>query len=322
MGLVSLDEIRLAAEVINEHVLVTPLIRSTSLNERGRLFLKAENLQITGSFKMRGAYNAVAKLVESTNLKGVITYSSGNHGNALAKSAWAYGIPCTVVMPEDAQSVKVTANRALGADVLLVPPAQRQTIAENMAISKGYALVPPFDHPDVIAGQGTIGLEIVEQLPEVDVVLTPIGGGALASGIAAALRAVAPGVAIIGVEPDLAADAADGLRKGHIVRWSPERRARTIADGLRTNLSDLTFHHLQEFVDEVLTVTEDQIYRAIRLLIEKIHLVAEPSGAVAFAGYIEHEERFKELNTVAVISGGNIDLALLESLYCKPIGTN
>lgn len=308
MELVSIADIRIAADDIDETVVRTPLLPTLWDDE---LWLKPESLQPVGSFKLRGATHAVARLDPATRSRGVVTHSSGNHGQALAYAARAFGVPCTVVVPEGAPRVKVDRIRALDAEVRLVPPARRLIEAERIVAATGAALVPPFDHPWIIAGQGTIGLEIVADLPEVDVVLVPVGGGGLASGVATAVRALRPSAAVIGVEPELAADARDSLAAGELVVWDVERTYRTSADGLRTNLSELTLAHLRERLDRIVAVSEEEIAAALGRLVREARLVAEPSGAVALAARLFHQDELPPGRTVAVVTGGNVDPAVL-----------
>ena len=309
MDLVSADDIRAAASRIRGQVVRTPL---TAGPPQGPPFLvKPENLQPTGAFKLRGAANAVALLDPAQRARGVITHSSGNHGQALAYAAAGAGAPCTVVVPDNAPGVKVERMRDRGAEVVLVPPERRAETAQEMALAERLALVPPFDDRAVIAGQGTVGLEILEQAPEATTIVVPVGGGGLASGVATAARAAHPRrIRVIGVEPVLAADAAESLERGRRVAWEPERTHRTMADGVRVCLSDLTFEHLRDRLDGIVTVTEDEIAHAVARLALGARLVAEPSGALAaaavLAGLVPVEAGRPE-STVAVLSGGNTD---------------
>jgi threonine dehydratase len=271
-------------------------------------------LQPVGSFKLRGATNAVANLPDDRRARGVVTHSSGNHGQALAWAARTFGVPCVVVIPEGAPQIKVDAVRSFGADVILVPPAKREPTALAIADERGMTLIPPYDHRDIIAGQGTVGLEIVEDLPDVDVVLVPIGGGGLSSGVSTAIKALTPEATVIGVEPELAADARDSLAADRVVRWTDEQRYRTRADGLRTPLSELTLAHLRARLDGIVTVTEDEIGAATTALIRATRLVVEPSGAVAAAAHLFRAGELPSGRTVAVISGGNLDPAVLAEL--------
>jgi threonine dehydratase len=242
----------------------------------------------------------------------VVAYSSGNHAQAVAYAAAAFGVPAHIVMPEETPAVKVSATRSHGAEVVLCGAGQREKVADEVVARTGGVLVPPFDHPDVIAGQGTIGLEIAADLPDVATVLIPVSGGGLASGIGTAIKALCPGARVIGVEPELAADTAQGLAAGHRVDWSIEDRNRTIADGLRSQPSELTFAHLQRVLDDVITVSENDIREAVREIALRGHLVSEPSGAVALAGY--RLARTPPGPTVMILSGGNVEPALLAQI--------
>jgi threonine dehydratase len=311
VDLVGLDDVRRAAEVIAAVAVRTPLLPSPWSSE---LWLKPESLQPTGAFKLRGAWHALARLAPSRRARGVVTHSSGNHGQALAYAARAAGIPCTVVMPDAAAPHKVAATRALGAKVVLVPAAERMARAGALASERGLTPLPPFDHPDVIAGQGTVGLEIVADLPDVEVVLVPVGGGGLASGVATAVTALCPGARVIGVEPALAADARDSLVAGALRPWPVERTYATIADGLRTQLSELTLAHLMRRLAGIVTVTEDEILDTTRELLHRGRLVVEPSGAVAAAAHRHRRDELPAGRAVAVVSGGNLDPELLARL--------
>jgi threonine dehydratase len=311
---VSLDDIRRAAESIDGVVVRTPLVGSPV---RPDLLIKPESLQPIGAFKVRGAVHAITSLSDDARAAGVVTHSSGNHGQALAWAARRAGIACAVVMPDVSAAVKVEAVRRLGAEVELVPIARRLERAHEIVQQRGMTLVPPFDHPDIIAGQGTIGLEVLADAPSAAAVLVPIGGGGLASGVAAAIKATSPGTRVIGVEPELAADAAESLTAGALVAWPVERTVRTVADGLRTGLSELTYAHLAAHLDGVVTVTEAEILSTVGSLVRDYRVVAEPSGAVAPAVWLHHaaalRERFAlaDAPVVAVVSGGNLDPAVL-----------
>jgi threonine dehydratase len=308
MDLVTLDDIWDAAAQIAGQVVRTPLLPATWDPE---LWLKPESLQPVGSFKLRGATYAVARLPSAQRARGVVTHSSGNHGQALAYAARAAGVPCTVVIPEGAPLVKIEQVRALGAEVVLVAPADRLVTAERIVAEQGRTLIPPYDDRRVIAGQGTIGLEIVADLPEVDLVLVPVGGGGLSSGVATAVKALRPDTAVYGVEPAYAADAQESLAAGELVAWDLERTHRTSADGLRTNLSALTLAHLMERLDGIVTVTEDEIAAATAWLVRGARLVVEPSGAVATAARLFRAAELPPGRTVAVVTGGNVDPAVL-----------
>ncbi|WP_367132999.1 threonine/serine dehydratase [Saccharothrix sp. HUAS TT1] len=302
MDLVTISDIRAAAERIAGAATRTPLLRFDD-----RLWLKPESLQPVGAFKIRGAHNALARLPEAVRARGVVAYSSGNHAQAVAYSAKLFGVPAVIVVPEDTPRVKVEATRSHGAEVVQVPTAERESRAAELVAERGATLIPPFDHPDVIAGQGTIGLEVIADLPDVETVLAPVSGGGLISGVAAAVKALSPSTRVVGVEPELAGDAAASLRAGALVRWPAEDRARTVADGLRAEPSELTFAHMTAHVDDVVTVSEEQIGAAVGLLARRARLVVEPSGAVAFAAHLARPAG----RTVAVLSGGNVDPEVL-----------
>ncbi|SFO88593.1 threonine dehydratase [Amycolatopsis arida] len=318
MHLVTLDDIRAAADRVRTSVVRTPLLPAPSADPERPLWLKPESLQPIGAFKIRGAFSAIARLDERTRARGVVAYSSGNHAQAVAYAARAYGVPAHIVMPDVTPRVKVDRTREYGAEVVLVPIGERESAAYNIVAERGAVLVPPFDHPDVIAGQGTIGLEIAADLPDVALVLVPVSGGGLASGIGTAVRALCPNAAVVGVEPELAADARASLRAGERVDWPVERRARTIADGLRSQPSELTFAHLRAVLDDIVTVSEDEIRRAMVELAHSARLVAEPSGAVGLAAYHRYAAELPAGPTVVVISGGNVDPALLRAVLDAP----
>jgi threonine dehydratase len=311
VDLISIDDIRLAAKNIAGLALRTPLLPAPWASD---LWLKPENLQPVGSFKVRGAAHAIAMLPASRRARGVVTHSSGNHGRALAFAAAASGTTCVVVMPDVAPAVKVDAVRALGAEVELVPPARRAARVDELVAERGLEPIPPYDHRDIIAGQGTVGLEVAEDLPDVEVVLVPVGGGGLSSGVATAVTTLCPGARVIGIEPELAADAAESLRTGELVAWPVEQTYRTIADGLRTNLSELTFGHLRARLDGILTVSEDEIRSAVGTIAREAHLVVEPSGALTVAALRRPHPELPPGRTVAVLTGGNIDPTLLRDL--------
>ncbi|MEQ4304792.1 threonine/serine dehydratase [Plantactinospora sp. B6F1] len=315
MDLLTVDDVRAAAGHLFGLVLRTPLL---PCRWDDQLWLKPESLQPVGSFKLRGATHAVARLDAGQRARGVVTHSSGNHGQALAYAARARRVPCTVVIPEGAPATKIDQVRALGAEVRVVDPADRLPVAEAIAVEQGRTLVPPFDDRRVIAGQGTIGLEVLTDMPDLDVVLVPVGGGGLASGVATAVKALRPETRVIGVEPELAADAAESLRGGELRQWEPARTYRTSADGLRTNLSALTFAHLRARLDGIVTVSEEEIAAATTRLVRAARLVVEPSGAVATAARMFHAAELPAGRTVAVVSGGNVDPAVLAAAAGRP----
>ncbi|MGH3662455.1 MAG: threonine ammonia-lyase [Micromonosporaceae bacterium] len=317
MDLISLHDVRAAAGRLDGVAARTPLVACPWVSgEPGatRLWLKPENQQPVGSFKIRGAYNAIAQLPPEQRAAGVITHSSGNHARAVAAAARSFGIRAVVVMPENSVPIKMERVRDEGAEVVPAPMAERLSVMERLAVERGMSVIPPYDHPHVIAGQGTVGMEITEDLPDVDVVLAPIGGGGLISGIATAVKATAPRARVIGVEPEQAADAQESFRAGVLKEWSPQQRGRTIADGLRTNVCELTLAHITAHVDDVITVSEAEIRATMGVLLNQADITVEPSGAVAAAGYLYHREKLPEGKTVAVLTGGNVDPALLAEL--------
>jgi threonine dehydratase len=286
------------------------------------IYLKLESLQPMGAFKLRGAYNKIAALPEEVRRRGVITYSSGNHAQAVAWAARAFGIRAVIVMPRSSPPVKQKNTAALGAEIVLVGPAssERQARAEELAAEHSYVMVPPFNDEDVIAGQATLALEILEDLPQAELVLAPVSGGGLLSGVATAIKLSRPEVKVVGVEPELAADAGVSFRTGRIVRWPAEDTSRTIADGLRTQaVGEIPFEHIRAYVDDMVTVSEDEIREAMRRLLWRAHVVAEPSGAVALAALLFHPERLPAArHAVAVVSGGNVEPEVLLSILAQP----
>ena len=309
LELVSIDEIRAAAARIRGVALRPPLLRWDD-----RTWLKPESLQPVGAFKMRGAYNAVASLSDEERARGVVTYSSGNHAQAVARAARLLGARATIVMPEDAPPVKVAGVRRDEAEVVFAGRTgeERHAIALELVARDGRVMIEPYDDGRVIAGQGTCGLEIAEDLPEVTSVLIPVSGGGLSSGIATAIKALAPNARVIGVEPELAADARDSLAAGEIVRWDGSLTTRTMADGLRVEkLGWLPFLHLRRFMDEIVTVSEEQMADAMRQLAMRARLVVEASGAAGMAAHLSGAapQPDGDDHRVIVISGGNVDPA-------------
>jgi threonine dehydratase len=311
-ALVTLADIEAAADRLRGVIARTPLLAYGRPD--ARWFLKAESLQPIGAFKIRGAYAAIAALPATEQARGVITYSSGNHAQGVARAARLLGIRAVVVMPSDAPAIKRERVAADGAEIVTVGTAsdERQRVAEALAAERGLSIIPPYDDDRIIAGQGTIGLEIVADLPDVAAVLVPIGGGGLASGVASAVKALRPSVRVIGVEPELAADARDSLARGEIVRWPADRVSRTIADGTRTQaLGVRTFAHLRARLDSIVTVSEAEIAAGVRLAAERVRLVVEPSGALTIAALSFHAREIGldaiDGPLVAVVSGGNVD---------------
>ena len=314
--MVTLHDIQLARKRLAGVAVRTPLI---PLEYNGNtLHLKPENLQPIGAFKVRGAYNKIATLTDDERARGVIAYSSGNHAQGVAYAARALNSKAVIVMPRAAPAVKRQATEALGAEVIYVGPSgiERMAKAEELAAKHGYTMIPPYDDEQIIAGQGTLGLEIMEDLPDVDLVLVPVGGGGVISGIATAVKSLKPHVKVVGVEPGVAADAQASLRAGKIVKLAAEQVASTAADGLRAMyVGTITFEHIQRYVDDIVTVSEEEIAETVRLLARNPRTVAEPSGAVAPAAWLFHRVSLPESKVaVALISGGNIDPELLRTL--------
>ena len=320
---VTLTDVQAAADRLLGVALRTPLLAFGPFDEAvgaPRIWLKPENLQPVGAFKIRGAYNALATLDERQRAAGVVTHSSGNHAQGIARAARMLGIHAVIVMPDDAPAIKVAGVRADGAEIDFVGSDNEERIAraDQLAAERGLVLIPSYDDERIVAGQGTVGLEIVEQLAELGranqplTVLVPIGGGGLSAGVCVAVKGLRPDARVIGVEPELAADAADSIRLGHIVRWAPELTGRTIADGVRSSaVGKIPFAQLKRLLDEVITVTEDDIKTAMLQAATRARIVAEPSGAVSIAALEQIEADLPEDgDTVMVVSGGNVDTEL------------
>lgn len=307
--LVSLDEIRAAARRIAPYVNETPLVRLTPTG----IALKAESLHPVGAFKIRGAFNALLCLNDDERSRGVVAHSSGNHAQAVAYAARLLGIRCAVVMPDNVSPLKLAATKAWGAQVHLVAPAKRVETCEALAREFGFAVVEPFDSLRIMAGTGTIGLELTAQQTDVEFVTVPVSGGGLLGGVAAAFAQLRPGTRVIGVEPELADDALRSFRAGRIMRLSPEETARTLADGLRVpQLGRLTFANIQAFAHDIVSVSEDEIKSAMRRIAGEARLVAEPSGAVSLAGALKLG--LAPSKTIAILSGGNVEQALYAAI--------
>jgi len=314
---VSVDDVTAAQARIADAVVRTPLLPAAWAP--GDLWIKAENLQPVGAFKLRGAVNAIALLDPGVRSHGVVTHSSGNHGRAVAWAARAAGVPAVIVMPEGAARVKVEATRALGAEVVIVPGDRREGVADRVRRVRGMGLVPPYDHADVISGQGTLAMETLVDLDDIDTVLVPVGGGGLISGVGVAVSSLSPRTRVVGVEPALAADARASLADGRRIAWDSRATSRTIADGTRTPVvGRITFPIMQATVDEIVTVTEDEILSAVASLARCARLVAEPSGALSVAAYLAGPWKYGR--TVAVLSGGNIDPLLLARALASHTG--
>lgn len=313
--LVTLEQIQQAQARIAPVINPIPLLPIHGLPVAAQVWLKPESLQPIGSFKIRGAYNSIANLPEEVRARGVIAYSSGNHAQGVAFAAQHMGIPAVIVMPKNAPAVKIEATRGYGAEVVLYDPMteKREDVAAKIQAERPLTLIPPFNYHETIAGQGTIGLEIVAALPEVDLILTPVGGGGLVSGVAAAVKALRPEAKVIGVEPALADDARQSLHSGHIVEVSAEQAFRTQADGVRTlHVGDITFAHMREYVADILTVSEEEITAAGRRLLLQERLVVEPSGALPLAALMFHAAELPPAkHIVLVLSGGSMDAEII-----------
>jgi threonine dehydratase len=325
-NLVSIAAIRAAAVRIAPIAMKTPLVRAAFPGLSGygtgrEIWLKAESLQPIGAFKIRGAANKILQLTAEQIARGVITYSSGNHAQGVAYAAREVGAKAVIVMPSNAPAIKRAATLALGAEVVDVGLAssERLAVAEDLVQKHGYVVIPPYDDEQIIAGQGTCGLEIVEELSNIDLVVSPVSGGGLLSGVAAAVKQLSSKTKVFGIEPELAGDAAESFRDGEIVTWPAELTSRTIADGLRTqSVGVRNFAHIQAFVDGIITVTEAEIRAAMRAIISSTRLVPEPSGAVSTAALLFHGDQLPNYRkAVAIVSGGNVDPALLAQVLTE-----
>lgn len=305
---IHLTDVRQAAQRIAGSILRTPSIPCERISNRlgCNVFFKAENLQHIGAFKARGAVNAVMSLSEAEAARGVVTHSSGNHAAALARAARLRGIQAHVVMPENAPQNKIAAVRSYGVEPVFSGPStpERESKAAEVQQQTGATLVHPFESPTVMAGQGTIGLELLEQIDSLDAVLVPVGGGGLLSGVLTAVKAIRPDVRVYAVEPELADDTARSLQVG-----TPQKPTRydTVADGLRTQVGEMPFPIIQALVDDLFLVSESAILAAMRTIAHDACLVAEPSGAVSLAGLIDNARQFAGQNVAVIISGGNLD---------------
>ena len=317
-SLVKLSDIKAAQRRIRGIALHTPLVAWPGSTEKDQLFLKPESLQPIGSFKLRGAYNFISQLSPAEKKRGVIAHSSGNHAQGVAYAARATGVKATIVLPNTAPKIKVDATQALGAEIVFAGPnsEDRIQLSQQLAAERKLVMVPPYDHLRIIAGTGTIGMEILDDLDDVKLVLAPVSGGGLISGIVSAIKLRDPRVKVFGVEPELAGDAQASLRAGERVKFDPAQVNRTIADGLRTTpVGAISWEHIHKYLDDVITVTEEEIKRAVKALLLQGRLLAEPSGAVAPAAWLFHRHQLPAAKkTVAVISGGNIAPEMLNEI--------
>ncbi len=314
--MVSAVDVRTAAVRLAGHIHKTPVLTARGLNEATGLecYLKCENFQRTGSFKLRGATNSVAQIPEADRSKGVVAFSSGNHAQAVAFAARAAGIPAVIVMPSDAPKTKLQATRDLGAEVILYDRLleDREAIGRKISQERGAFLIPPYDHPWTIAGQGTLALELLDEVPELDALLVCLGGGGMLSGCALIAKEINPAIRVFGVEPELANDYWQSLRAGKKVRVDASK---TIADGLRTpEPGDITFPIIQKLVEDVLLVSEEEILEAMRFALSRLKIVVEPSGAVCIAAALAGKIPTGIRKVGLVVSGGNVDLEFLAKL--------
>ena len=312
MESISIRHVHEAADRISTVIHRTPVLTSTALNRLtgASLFFKCENFQRAGAFKMRGAANAVFSLTEKNAAKGVATHSSGNHAGALALAAKKRRIPCYVVMPTNAPVIKVAAVESYGAKIIPCEPSMqaRETGIRKVLTETGAEFIPPYNDARIIAGQGTAALELFGECPDLDAVITPLGGGGLLSGTAIALESLSPKIRVIGVEPELADDARRSIEAGRII---PSDYPNTVADGLRTSLGDLTFAVIRKTGAGILTVTEESIIQAMKLIWERMKIIIEPSAAVPFAAVLEHRAGIRGERFGILLSGGNVDLTKL-----------
>jgi threo-3-hydroxy-L-aspartate ammonia-lyase len=314
---VTYGDVEKASQRLQHIARTTPVFTSTTVDRlvNAKVFFKCENFQRTGSFKFRGAYNALARLTSKGQQQGVITYSSGNHAQAIALAGQLLSLPTTVVMPSDAPSVKQAATRGYGAEIILYNRQQsdRETLTDSLARARDLTLIPPYDHPDIIAGQGTTAKELIEEVGELDALLVCCGGGGLLSGCAIATKALSPNCQVIGVEPEGADDATRSFYSRTLQRIDC---ADTIADGARTPcLGRYTFPLVLHYVDRMITVSEEAIYRTLQFLWERLKIVVEPTGALAVAALLESSVALPQSRIGVIISGGNVDLQALSPLF-------
>ncbi|MDH5450820.1 MAG: pyridoxal-phosphate dependent enzyme [Candidatus Bathyarchaeota archaeon] len=302
-------EVEAAYERIKETVNSTPVMTASTLDEitDSECFLKCENFQKTGSFKFRGAFNALSQLSLEQKKKGVITHSSGNHAQALALAAKLLGIKAVICMPKNAPSVKVAATRGYGAEIVVcgTQPTDREKTVIPLIERYGYTLIHPSNDLKIISGAGTAAYELIKEVGELDYVFSPVGGGGLLSGTAIATKGLLPSAKVVGVEPENACDAYQSFKAGKII---PVENPNTIADGLRTSLGSNTFGIIREKVDQIITVSEEEIVDAMQFIWERMKLVVEPSGAVSLAGVLSKQMGLESRRVGIIISGGNIDL--------------
>ncbi|HLO47375.1 MAG TPA: threo-3-hydroxy-L-aspartate ammonia-lyase [Kamptonema sp.] len=307
---VTFADVEAAARHLNGNAHRTPVLTSQTVNKRtnSQVFFKCENFQRTGSFKFRGAYNALSQLSETEKQRGVVTFSSGNHAQAIALAGQLLGISTTIVMPSDAPAVKQEATRGYGAEIVFYERSQtsREELCQQIARDRGCTIIPPFDHPHIIAGQGTAALELIEEVGELDLLLVCCGGGGLLSGCAIAAKARSPQCRVIGVEPEQADDAARSFRTKTL---QTIHNPNTIADGARTNsLGKLTFPLVLHYVDDIVTVSEAAISRTMFFMWERMKIIVEPTGTLGTAALLEGIVNVEGSRIGIIVSGGNVDI--------------
>ncbi|MDN7605389.1 threo-3-hydroxy-L-aspartate ammonia-lyase [Burkholderia multivorans] len=319
LPLPSFDDVAAAAARIAGHAHRTPVMTSRTVDDAlgAQVFFKCENLQRMGAFKFRGAFNALSRFDAEQRRRGVVAFSSGNHAQAIALSACMLGIPATIVMPQDAPAAKIAATRGYGGTVVTYDryTEDREQIGRELAQRDGLTLIPPYDHPDVIAGQGTAAMELFDEVGPLDAVFTPLGGGGLLSGTALATRALSPDARLYGVEPEAGNDGQQSFRSGAIVHIDTPR---TIADGAQTqHLGNITFPIIRRDVDDILTATDDELVDCMRLFASRMKIVVEPTGCLSFAGARRMKDELKGKRVGIVISGGNVDLDAFSALLAS-----
>ncbi|UQP32541.1 threo-3-hydroxy-L-aspartate ammonia-lyase [Burkholderia multivorans] len=319
LPLPSFDDVAAAAARIAGHAHRTPVMTSRTVDDAlgAQVFFKCENLQRMGAFKFRGAFNALSRFDAEQRRRGVVAFSSGNHAQAIALSAHMLGIPATIVMPQDAPAAKIAATRGYGGIVVTYDryTEDREQIGRELAERDGLTLIPPYDHPDVIAGQGTAAIELFDEVGPLDAVFTPLGGGGLLSGTALATRALSPNARLYGVEPEAGNDGQQSFRSGAIVHIDTPR---TIADGAQTqHLGNITFPIIRRDVDDILTATDDELVECMRLFASRMKIVVEPTGCLSFAGARRMKDELKGKRVGIVISGGNVDLDAFSALLAS-----
>ena len=316
LNLPTYDDVVLAAKRLRGHAHRTPVLSSSTANRdvNAQIFFKCENLQRMGAFKFRGAFNALSNLSDEQRRAGVVAFSSGNHAQAVALAGRLLGIETTIVMPEDAPHSKMEATRGYGATVITYDryTQDREEITRKLADEKGAVVIPPYDHPDVIAGQGTAAKELLEKVGPLDVIITPLGGGGLLSGTALAARVLAPNIQVFGVEPEAGNDGQQSFRSGSIVHIDTPK---TIADGAQTqHLGQYTYNIIKRDVNDIFTATDDELVDCMRFFAERMKLIVEPTGCLGLAAVRKMKDQLKGLRIGVIISGGNIDIQRFSSL--------